>query len=283
MWNLKSKSKVRTPWLAVLSLVLTVVAARPLLAFQPIPSEAESGAESELLALADQARKKAGLDPLQMDPGLTRAARKHAELMAERQQLSHQFSGEPTLAQRLAAASNVFFDEAGENVGLANSAGQSHEGFMHSKPHRENLLHPSYNVAGIGVVRRGNTLYVVEDFAHRPASHSAGEVSDLIGKSIAELRKKWKLPALAPREGTTAKEAACALGKNDSLRAEPWPQSSPPARAILRYTSLNPEVLPAGADKIVKDSAAHAYALGTCFERTKSYPSGVYWIVLVFY
>lgn len=276
-----ANSRAQLSWLFVLFLAWTTTTARPLVAFQGTGSQA--GAESDLLALANRSRKEAGLEPLQMDPGLTRAARKHAELMAERQQLSHQFSGEPALAQRLATASDVFFDEAGENVGLANSAGQSHEGFMHSKPHRENLLHPSYNVAGIGVVRRGNTLYVVEDFAHRPASHSAGEVPDLIGKSIAELRQKSKLPALARREATTAKEAACALGKQDSLRAEPWPQTSPPARAILRYTSLNPEILPAGADKVIKNSALGGYAVGTCFQRTKSYPSGVYWIVLVFY
>jgi hypothetical protein len=47
----------------------------------------DSKAERQLLDLANQARAEAGLAPLQSDEGLTRAARKHSELMASRKEL----------------------------------------------------------------------------------------------------------------------------------------------------------------------------------------------------
>jgi uncharacterized protein YkwD len=124
----------------------------------------DSKAELQLLDLANQARAEAGLAPLQSDEGLTRAARKHSELMASRKELSHDLPGEPALPQRLAATSTQQFSAEGENVGLAPSAAEVHRGFMRSPHHRENLLNPDYNVAGFAVVRNGSTIYVTEDF-----------------------------------------------------------------------------------------------------------------------
>src|SRR5215813_10665516 len=52
-------------------------------------------AEKQLLEKANRDRERAGLPPLKMDEGLTRAARTHAAQMAAEEQLSHQFLGEP--------------------------------------------------------------------------------------------------------------------------------------------------------------------------------------------
>src|SRR5580704_18966182 len=70
---------------------------------QPSPNDSSSydaEAERELLDLANQARAQAGVNPLQIDDGLTQAARAHATAMAGQRQLSHQFAGEAELAQR---------------------------------------------------------------------------------------------------------------------------------------------------------------------------------------
>src|SRR5580698_3440838 len=69
--------------------VLNVASARQ----QPSPDDPspyDAEAERQLLDLANQARAQAGVAPLQMDDGLTRAARIHAAEMAAQQQLSHQ-------------------------------------------------------------------------------------------------------------------------------------------------------------------------------------------------
>jgi uncharacterized protein YkwD len=122
-------------------------------------------AERQLLDWTNQARAQAGLPALRMDEGLTEAARAHAALQASRERLSHQLAGEPSLARRLAASSNLHLDRGGENVAFAPTVDRVHRSLMMSAPHRQNLLNPAFNVAGFGVVRRGYVLYVTQDFA----------------------------------------------------------------------------------------------------------------------
>ena len=255
--------------------VLNVASARQ----QPSPDDPspyDAEAERQLLDLANQARAQAGVAPLQMDDGLTQAARAHASAMAAQQQLSHQFAGEPALAQRLAANSNLHLDQTGENVALAGSVEQSHQGLMHSPPHRENLLNPGYNVAGFGVVRSGKSLYVAQDFAHSLPAYSPRQAGGLVSGSIARTRREANLPQLQWMDSDTAESAACSMARADSLKTVAARGSY-----IIRYTTEQPEALPDAAAKAIEDRAVHAFSVGTCYARSNNYPNGVYWVTLV--
>jgi len=242
----------------------------------------DAHAERELLELANRARAQAGLVPFEVNEGLTHAAREHAVVMAQRRELSHQFPGEPELSQRLAANCSLYLVEEAENVASAESADRAHDGLMHSVHHRENLLHPSYNVVGIGVVRRGDTLYVVQDFADSEVKSSAKESESAIAESLARLRAQAKLPDMPQREALAARQEACAMSTADSLKV---PQSSAnlQGKHVIRYTTLQPGILPAVVAQAAADDRLKSYAAGSCFARSKSYPNGVYWVVLVFY
>ncbi|MFZ3340457.1 MAG: CAP domain-containing protein [Terriglobales bacterium] len=134
---------------------------------QPSPTSLEdSAAEQELLDLANQRRSEAGAPPLRMDASLSSAARAHARLMVERQQLSHQFDGEPSLMPRL-LDTGLRLDRVGENVAYNTSVDKAFEALMQSPPHRRNLLDPSYNSAGFAAFWSNRRLYVVQDFAHQ--------------------------------------------------------------------------------------------------------------------
>ena len=65
----------------------------------------DSAAENELLASANKSRELAGAPPLRMDESLREAARVHARRMVESERLDHQFSGEPSLLERVAQVS----------------------------------------------------------------------------------------------------------------------------------------------------------------------------------
>ena len=131
------------------------------------PAAAEDfAAEGTLLELANQRRREAGAPPLRMDASLSNAARAHARLMVERQQLSHQFDGEASLMPRLLEV-GLNVDRAGENVAFNASAEKAFEALMQSPPHRRNLLDPTYNSAGFAAFWSNGRLYVVQDFAHR--------------------------------------------------------------------------------------------------------------------
>jgi uncharacterized protein YkwD len=239
----------------------------------------DSQAEQVLLTLANQVRVQAGAPRLTLDAGLTRAARAHAEAMLAAHQLSHQFAGEPSLPQRLATATATQLDQEGENVALDFDAASGHQHLMLSPPHRANLLNPDYNVIGLGVVRGGDRIYIVQDFGHALPNFSAAEVKDRIAATIAEARRQANQPDLPRRDLATADDAACSMAQADKLGTSPIHQLAQ-RYTVMTYTSLHPETLPANAGHALSSHSLRSFSLGACYARSETYPTGVYWIVL---
>ena len=247
-----------------------------------VPSDSSTydlQAERQLLEMANAERAHAGLAPLKMDDGLVRAARAHAAEMASQNQLSHQFSGEPSLPQRLAASSTLRLEREGENVAMAGNADQAHQALMSSPPHRDNLLSPNFNVAGFGVFRSGHMLYVAQDFGSSLPSYSVRQAEELVSASVEQLRAQAKMPRLQRVDSGSIQTSACAMAQADSLNAA----APPPGAYMLRYTSMTPEALPVGISKVIAARGLHTYSAGTCYSKTQKYPGGAYWVVLVFY
>jgi uncharacterized protein YkwD len=239
----------------------------------------DSAAEQQLLELANQARAQAGAPPLTIDAGLSRAARAHAQEMLAAQQLSHQFAGEPSLPQRLAALTKLQLDQEGENVALDFDAAGAQQHLMLSPPHRANLLNPAYNVVGLGVVRSGDQLYIVQDFGHALPNYSPAEVKDRIAASVAQMRHRAGQPDLSRRDLLTADDAACSMAHADKLSTSAIHQLAQ-RYTVLTYTSLHPETLPANADHAIATHNLRSFSLGACYARTETYPTGAYWVVV---
>jgi len=236
-------------------------------------------AERQLLELANSERTHAGLPALKLDDGLVHAARNHAAEMALQKKLSHQFSGEPSLVERIGANSPLHLNRAGENVAVAPNAEDAHAGLMASPPHRDNLLSRNFNVAGFGVFRSGHWLYVTQDFGSSTAAYSVQQAQDLVSTSVEQLRTQVRMPRLQRVENRYVQTSACAMAQADSLNG-----AEPPSGAyMLRYTSMQPETLPANVSKIIAQRGLRTYSAGTCYARTQKYPNGAYWVVLVFY
>jgi uncharacterized protein YkwD len=246
--------------------------------------EFDTDAEKLLLVLANQARAQAGMSALTLDAGLSRAARAHAEVMFAARQLSHQFDGEPSLTQRVAAATSTKLDQEGENVALDFDAARGHEHLMQSPPHRANLLNSAYNVVGLGVVRSGDRLYIVQDFGHALPNYTAAEVKERIAATVAEARQQANQPGLArldllSKDLPTADDAACSMGQADKLGTSPVQQLAQ-RYTVLTYTSLHPDTLPASAGQALSSRNLRSYSVGACYARTATYPTGVYWVVV---
>jgi uncharacterized protein YkwD len=247
----------------------------------PAPS-IDPQAEQQLLQMANEARATAGVPPLRFDEGLAIAARAHADVMAQQQQLSHQCDGEPSLPNRLAAASTLRLDHAGENVALDLSAAGAHQHLMLSPPHRENLLDRSFDVAGFGVIRSGERYYVVQDFGHSVPAYSAGQTEDTILDAIARLRRANHLPALEQKSDSPLRAAVCSMAQQDRLSTGPMHELAL-RHSLVSYTNLHPEVLPANASRMIGDRRFTSVSAAVCYARTATYPSGVYWVGLAFY
>jgi len=249
-----------------------------------VPSPLTSGpvedrdAEQQLLDMANLARQQAGVAPLREDSGLTQAALAHAQAMAGAQQLSHQFSGEPSLAERLAITTNLHLDRAGENVAYAATIDRVQAVLMASPPHRENLLNAEYNVAGIGAVRVGETLYVTQDFGHGMPAYSAHTSAEMLSASVNQLREQKGFSIIQKVDTGAAQSAACAMANAGSINLP-----APRASYVIRYTTMQPNLLPANATKALADPGIRAYSIGSCYARSTAYPNGAYWMVLLLY
>ena len=241
--------------------------------------ESDFQAEQRMLALANESRTQSGAPPLALDSGLSHAARIHAQAMLTAGQLSHRFEGEPSLPQRLAAMTALHLDQEGENVALDYDPDRGHAHLMLSPPHRANLLNPAYNVVGLGVVRSGDRLFIVEDFGHALPSYSVSQWKDRVATAVNESRHQSNRPDVLRRDQTATDDAACSMaqaGKFGTAQVRKLAQRA----TVLTYTSLHPETLPDGAAHAIASGNVRSFSVGACYSRSETYPTGVYWVVL---
>jgi uncharacterized protein YkwD len=242
----------------------------------------DSAAENELLQMANKGREAAGAPALRMDGSLREAARQHALRMISSDRLEHQYSGEPALLQRIASGGPLKMDYAGENIAFASCPVSANDALMHSPPHRKNLLDREFNVAGMAAIWSHGRLYVVQDFAHELASYSANESDKLVGRAVADTRRRAGLPALKQLSPAKLDEAACSLAKetlpNAHLLATAYSNSR-----IIAYTQGKPEALPEAAQRALSDPDIRRFAVGACYARNAAYPAGTYWVAILLY
>jgi uncharacterized protein YkwD len=239
-------------------------------------------AEAALLDSVNRSRAQAGVAPLAMDDTLREAARLHAGRMVATRSLEHQFPGEPALLQRIANVSPLPLDRAGENIANVLCVSDAHNLLMNSPPHRQNILDPKFNLAGIAAIWSRGHLYVVQDFAHAMPSYSAGQTAKLVSAAIDHARQDAGLGELVQRTPAHLNDAACALASEDHPNAR-LIAASYPDRKIVTYTQSRPEILPAGARRLLHDPNLRQFAVGSCYSRNTTYPAGIYWVSILLY
>ena len=240
----------------------------------------DQGAAREIFNLLNQERTQRGLAALQWNDKLAEAAAEHTRRMVQHRELSHQFGGEPALRQRYAAYS-IRLDRAGENVAYDSTVQGAHEGFMHSPPHRENILSPNYDAVGVAVIHSGDVYYVTQDFAHLVQEMSTNAAEDQVAARIEQVRAQQHQASLRRVSMADVRRMACKMAQNDQLQPG-LARSIEGARYFVAYTMVDPNKLPSDLMNLNTDHAVNQYAVGTCFQSTPQYPNGVYWVLVVF-
>jgi uncharacterized protein YkwD len=121
-------------------------------------------AEHQLFDAINAYRASMGLPRLREDSGLIAAARQHANLLAAKGQLSHQLPMEASLSGR-AHQAGVRYRSLAENVAQGPDARNLCDQWIHSAPHRANLLDSDMDSMGIGIAERDGKLFAVADLA----------------------------------------------------------------------------------------------------------------------
>ncbi|MEX2425827.1 MAG: CvpA family protein [Thermomicrobiaceae bacterium] len=126
---------------------------------------AAEGDEAEIFDLVNDERVERGLNALTYDPELVPVARGHSGEMLEEGYFSHISPTTGTLADRLRNA-GISYMSAGENLAYAPNIDVAHRGLMQSDGHRANILEPSFERAGMGVLTAPDgTIMVTQIFA----------------------------------------------------------------------------------------------------------------------
>lgn len=124
-----------------------------------------SDIEAEVVELANESRADEGLDALECDADMTRAARLHSQDMCDEGYFSHSSLDGRTPWDRM-RAQGVQFGRGAENIaqGQGNPA-SVHSSWMNSPGHRANILTGGLRRIGVGFVDCNGNRYWTEVFA----------------------------------------------------------------------------------------------------------------------
>jgi hypothetical protein len=237
-----------------------------------------SADEVRLLALLNKARAELGASPFTLDARLIQAARIHSTKMAQQGQISHQFPGEGDPSARMSKV-GMRFTASAENVAVAGTVEQAHDGLMKSPGHFANIKNPAYNRIGLGIVHRGNRLYVTEDFAHGVIEYTDEQFRGAVAASINELRRTGGRSDMLVTPEPWLHQAACAKSK-DFLKLH---QALPDAAELVVFTASEPEKLPDNIDKAARNAALHRMSLGVCLRPDQRTGPGSFWVIAALY
>lgn len=226
---------------------------------------AQNGAERQLLQLVNQARSQQGLGPVTWDPALAVAAQQHAQWVARSPELSHQYPGEPDLANR-ASKAGARFQEIAENVAEGQSVDQLHAEWMNSPHHRANILDPNVNSIGVATVRHGETLFAVEDFSRSVPNLGPDKVEAKV-ESLLQTR------GVAPSASESARKT-CAMDHGSV--GEPKPMF------VMRWQGTDLGRLPDALEERLQTGKYHRATVGACSSGQQPF-SGYKVAVLLFY
>jgi hypothetical protein len=258
-----------------LALITVLVAVAPFVSaqtprqggeLQPIQPEAW-----QIVVLANRARAEHGAGPLQWDPALAEAARKHCLRMAAEGPIAHQYDGEPDVGER-AGEAGAHFSLVEENVAFAATPAAIHAGWMNSPHHRENLLNPAVDRVGVAVVARVGVLYAVADYARSVPVLTQDQVEASVARLIRATSR------VAVMKDAASARAACALD-----RGLPRSLSGAQPLFVMRWQDADLAHLPQSlADRLVSGDYRSA-SVGNCPPQAVEGAFTVYRVAVLLY
>jgi uncharacterized protein YkwD len=122
-------------------------------------------AETVFVQRINEARTQAGLAPLVVHVVL--AGQAHSWSQKLRESSGPRLGGDCELSHNTALSTEVRLSwiKLGENVGCSSGdANMIHNAFMNSPEHRKNIMDPTFDSLGIGIVMSESTMFVTEVF-----------------------------------------------------------------------------------------------------------------------
>jgi hypothetical protein len=226
-------------------------------------SVAPSGSEKLLLEATNRERAAEALPPLQWDPALAAAARKHALRMAEERLLEHQYSGEESLRDR-ASGAGAHFSMVAENIAIGKDAETIHMSWMHSPGHRGNILDPQLTSIGIAAVERRGYMFAAQDFSRAVEALSLDEQESRVA-GILKARGFKLVTASEDARKTCADDSGYSGKPTTFIRFETSDLTQLPDPVTTRLGNIHSRSAAVGACLTKRTSGFTSYRLAILF------------------
>jgi uncharacterized protein YkwD len=236
-----------------------------------------SSAEKRIFEELNHERASQGLSALQWDDHAARAARSHAQLLAENGKLSHQFTGENSLPERL-SVTGARFTVSAENVASTEFIEDVHPALMGSSGHRANILSASYNAIGIGVVEERGRIYVTQDFIFLVPNYSEAQFNSAFAEAFNLVRKSKGIRPIQAREDAALHQLACTTDGDAVKLADKLSGVS----AVVAFTSSDPHHLPEEMNARAANADFRLMKYGVCFRPDQEHGYANFWVVAAF-
>ena len=160
------------------------------------PLALEQALAEAVLREGNARRTAMGLRPLDPDPRLADSARRYSQKMRDMDFFSHDAPDGESLAQRLPADAKFRYAQLGENLWSGQGAldwratslsAQATEDWILSPSHRDNLLEPVYDVAGVGVAVDSDRVYITMLYAKPQIDAASARLASVYGSPPPDL------------------------------------------------------------------------------------------------
>uniref|UniRef100_A0A7V4XU31 CAP domain-containing protein n=1 Tax=Acidobacterium capsulatum TaxID=33075 RepID=A0A7V4XU31_9BACT len=148
-----------------------------------------------------------------------------------------------------AAHAGAHFETVAENIAMGYSVPAIQREWMHSPPHRANILNPHLNAAGVAIIKRRGYFYAVVDFATAVEQRDASQSTQQVARLLQRI-------GITPGGSHAAAEAACA--------ADYRLPAGTPVRLLVRFTTPDLTQLPPQAVSQIESSGATHAAIAIC-------------------
>jgi len=148
-----------------------------------------------------------------------------------------------------AAHAGAHFETVAENIAMGYSVPAIQREWVHSPPHRANILNPHLNAAGVAIIKRRGYFYAVVDFATAVEQRDASQSTQQVARLLQRI-------GITPGGSHAAAEAACA--------ADYRLPAGTPVRLLVRFTTPDLTQLPPQAVSQIESSGATHAAIAIC-------------------
>ncbi len=195
--------------------------------------------EAQFVKRINEARVAEGLKELTVHVALIDAGRGWATKMRDTSVAANVDDCIISHNPNLRTAVNAPWRKLGENVGCGDTDVDAlHEAFMNSPKHRENIMDPTFDSIGIGIVMSGDTMFVTEQFMqldNRPVNNVGnGAVPNALALKAPNVAGISQLAS--PSKQTTP----AAQGKRKAVKPAKKPKAKRVAKSVKKKVASKP-------------------------------------------